>query len=246
LSNILPSFGATQDTDRVAQEAKKWKDQALELKSQERHWKEEKGTLESSRKQLMEKNEVADQRISQLTSSNQELQNRLKAKELRGSARDTAVLSARVQKLENALEEAQKHSQKLTGIILKESNEKGRAVPDGTVTGKFVTLNQQIQRIVKRYFELDPEILPQALPSGNSSPLQGYFYDLWDADYTDDDLQNRAREVIFRIVWQQLLHTPCFGFTSPGDEDMESTSAQFEKTAYNNAHGKQLCIVLVV
>jgi hypothetical protein len=137
------------------------------------------------------------------------------------------------------LEQAHERNSMLKGIILSKSNKEAKTVLDSTITGKFTNLRDDVQRLVARYFELDPEYLPKALSFGNASTLQQYLHRLWELEYTDYQMQDRARVMIFRILLDHLLNTPCFGFTSTEDQDMETALARFEEALYRKSDNKQ-------
>jgi hypothetical protein len=233
---VWTKVGAVHVSEKYARHANKWRERYSALQREKMRWVKEKQEMSANYHDLIQKLEIANQRIGDLENGFWELPASPDIKSRTGTGKETEA-AARIEVLECKLNKALDANKKLKGIIMSKSNDKSQTIDDGTIIGKYVELRVQIQRIVAKYFDLDPKKRPNTPRNNNLSSLQRQFYNLWNTHYTDDQIRKRARALIFGLLLENIMKTSCFGFTNVQNHGIESALADFERRSFRLPNG---------
>lgn len=112
----------------------------------------------------------------------------------------------------------QEQTQAFRDIIINKGSSDHDAVDDSTIINEFVSLREQIQRIVLKYYKrAEPHHL-EPLSSKILEKKQKRFLSMWKKDYTGPQLRSRTRAMIFELLADEILQTPMFGLDDFGED----------------------------
>jgi hypothetical protein len=115
---------------------------------------------------------------------------------------------------------------KFRSIILSRSSSSGEAIDDSKIVVPFISLRTQIQRIVFKFYK--PNSAPRELQA-SATRRQQQFFDLWRDDFSDAQLLNRTRAMVFDLLNENILSSVCFGLDGfDSSENLESGLVNFE------------------
>lgn len=138
----------------------------------------------------------------------------------------------RIQILHDREQLLKDQNQKLRSWVTRSTNE---PIDDNTVTTRFASLRDQIQRIVFRFYPLKDSF--HMKPWNLTQPQRDLFVPLQHGLSTSE-VKYRVRAIIFQLLNQKILSEPVFGlgaFDSGGE--LESQLAKFERALASTKEG---------
>ncbi|KAA8573456.1 hypothetical protein EYC84_005041 [Monilinia fructicola] len=201
LSRLMPG---SENTNPFEEDTEDWKKKNLKLKEDYR---------------ILETEKVQD------TKTIQELRSQLKRVE--EDHQETRM------QLENMLiknRQLQEQTQIFRGMIINKGSSNDDVVDDNTIIKDFVALRDQIQRIVNRCYKCEgrPRPLNESKCSKRLEKKRRKFFSMWEEHYTDAQLRNRSRAMIFELLAGEILQVPIFGLDDFEEGLLESGLVKFE------------------
>ncbi|TAQ84016.1 hypothetical protein B7494_g7668 [Chlorociboria aeruginascens] len=134
-------------------------------------------------------------------------------------SRDVQECHERLEMMERENRQLQEQVAKFRNIII--NSGESEAVNDSTIVAQFVLLRVMIQKIVLKFYEVNQDITRFKFQTRKESD----FFDLWfNKEMSITRLNNRTRGMIFELLGEEILCTPCFGL----DGELETGLVKFE------------------
>jgi hypothetical protein len=110
----------------------------------------------------------------------------------------------------------QEQTQTFRDIIINKGSSDHDAVDDSTLINEFVSLREQIQRIVLKYYKRAEPTQPEPWGSKILEKKQKRFLSMWKKDYTVPQLRSRTRMMVFELLADEILLRQNFGLDDFG------------------------------
>ena len=188
-------------------------------------WTQEKHIAEKKYQNLEETLRAANKRVL------------MNEEHLRKTNKDLQQQLTRAGDLDQANKVLRERNTRLRGVFTKRSNE-SESIDDNSIVASFVSLRQQIQRIVSGHY-----IIPQIPNLTSASDIQKAFFSIWLDKFSESQLRNRVRAKVFELLSNAILRSKCFGLDGVESHDglpVEAGLANFETLLDNIGPGKKI------